>query len=162
MADGSILQTVKKMLRSRGDVYGIRRRTHPHTSIRRSSSRHSSALPCFHIAGPPQRGANGSGEDEFKIEAVKSLIYARVRLDFDPPNNPYVTEAFHKRITELQWRINQEKEFSRAAPFPALRMSLAHHGVKGMKWGYSPFSQEQRLKPDGSQEAGGSQGIISV
>lgn len=111
MADGSILQTVKKMLglEATYTAFDDELVSHINSAIFESAQL---GLPRFYITGTASTWGEWLGEDEFKIEAVKSLIYARVRLDFDPPNNSYVTEAFQKRITELQWRINQEKEFS--------------------------------------------------
>lgn len=40
------------------------------------------------------------------IETVKTYIYLRVRLLFDPPSNGAVMEAIKQTIQELEWRIN--------------------------------------------------------
>lgn len=44
--------------------------------------------------------------DESMIETVKTYIYLRVRLLFDPPTNGAVMEAIKQTIQELEWRIN--------------------------------------------------------
>lgn len=40
------------------------------------------------------------------LELVKSYVYMKVRLMFDPPTNSILAEAMNKNISELEWRIN--------------------------------------------------------
>jgi len=40
------------------------------------------------------------------IEAVKSYIYLKVRLIFDPPSVSSVIDAIGRQIAELEWRLN--------------------------------------------------------
>lgn len=44
--------------------------------------------------------------DPNKIEMVKSYMYLKVRLLFDPPSSSSVIEAFNKQISEFEWRLN--------------------------------------------------------
>lgn len=49
--------------------------------------------------------------DEFtsdidNIEAVKTYMYLKVRLLFDPPSSSIIAEAINKQIGELEWRLN--------------------------------------------------------
>ena len=44
------------------------------------------------------------------MEAVKILIYLKVRLGFDPPSTSYVLEAIKEQIKELEWRIIHQAE----------------------------------------------------
>lgn len=49
--------------------------------------------------------------DEFipeneNIESVKSYMYLRVRMLFDPPSSSVIAEAINKQISELEWRLN--------------------------------------------------------
>lgn len=44
--------------------------------------------------------------DLSKIEMVKSYIYMRVRLLFDPPQSSAVIEVMNRQISELEWRLN--------------------------------------------------------
>lgn len=44
--------------------------------------------------------------DDKKIEAVKSYVYLKVRLLFDPPASSSVMEAMNRSISELEWRLN--------------------------------------------------------
>ena len=43
--------------------------------------------------------------DSIKLEFVKSYIYLKVKLLFDPPSNPTVITAINSMIKELEWRI---------------------------------------------------------
>ena len=40
------------------------------------------------------------------IEAIKTYVYLKVRLVFDPPSSSFVIEAMNKQIAELEWRLN--------------------------------------------------------
>jgi hypothetical protein len=44
--------------------------------------------------------------DKTTIEAVKSYIYLKVKLLFDPPLASSVSEAMNRMISELEWRLN--------------------------------------------------------
>lgn len=41
-----------------------------------------------------------------KIEAVKSYMYLRVRLLFDPPANSSLLESMNRQIEKFEWRLN--------------------------------------------------------
>ena len=44
--------------------------------------------------------------DEFTIESVKSYMYLKVGLLFDPPTSSNVMEAKNRLANELEWRLN--------------------------------------------------------
>lgn len=39
------------------------------------------------------------------LEGVKTYIYLRTKLIFDPPGNSTVIESLNKNISELEWRM---------------------------------------------------------
>ena len=45
------------------------------------------------------------------LEAVKSYMYMKVRLLFDPPSSSIVMECMNRMISELEWRLKVEAEF---------------------------------------------------
>lgn len=45
-------------------------------------------------------------QDTNKLENVKSYVYLKVKLIFDPPQSSIVIEATNKLISELEWRMN--------------------------------------------------------
>lgn len=44
------------------------------------------------------------------FESVKTYVYLKVKLLFDPPLNSVVMECTNRVINELEWRINLEAE----------------------------------------------------
>ena len=46
------------------------------------------------------------------LHTIKSYVYLRVRILFDPPSAGYVLTAIENQIKELEWRINMEHEVS--------------------------------------------------
>ena len=49
-------------------------------------------------------------KDSTKIESVKSYIYLKVKLLFDPPLSSAVIESTNRLINELEWRLNVAAE----------------------------------------------------
>lgn len=49
------------------------------------------------------------GEDP-RFNNIKSYVYLKVRLMFDPPQNSNITNAINEQIKEFEWRINAERE----------------------------------------------------
>lgn len=45
-----------------------------------------------------------------RLNNVKSYMYLRVRLLFDPPTLGYVLDAMKQQITEQEWRLNVTME----------------------------------------------------
>lgn len=44
--------------------------------------------------------------DEYNLDAVKTYLYAKVKLIFDPPLSSSVAQALEKVIAECEWRIS--------------------------------------------------------
>lgn len=44
--------------------------------------------------------------EQSSLEAVKSYVYMKVRLMFDPPLSSAVEDAINRNISELEWRLN--------------------------------------------------------
>ena len=41
-----------------------------------------------------------------QLQAVKTYVYLKVKLLFDPPLSSSVTESINRMIAELEWRLN--------------------------------------------------------
>lgn len=48
--------------------------------------------------------------DESNLAAVKTYMYLKVKLLFDPPLSTAVMECYKHQITELEWRLNVQAE----------------------------------------------------
>ena len=44
--------------------------------------------------------------DTIQLQAVKTYVYLKVKLLFDPPLSSSVTESINRMIAELEWRLN--------------------------------------------------------
>ena len=44
--------------------------------------------------------------DSGQLQAVKTYMYLKVKLLFDPPLSSSVTESMNRMIAELEWRLN--------------------------------------------------------
>lgn len=44
-------------------------------------------------------------DDSMQLQAVKSYMYLRVKLLFDPPLSSAVIESTNRMISELEWRM---------------------------------------------------------
>jgi hypothetical protein len=44
------------------------------------------------------------------LAAVKSYVYLKVRLMFDPPQMGYLVESIKNQCQELEWRLNVQAE----------------------------------------------------
>jgi len=49
-------------------------------------------------------------EEDPRLNGVKSYVYLRTRLLFDPPGTSFLVEAIQKQISELEWRLNLQAE----------------------------------------------------
>lgn len=45
-----------------------------------------------------------------RLSSVKTYVYLRVRLLFDPPNTSFVIESMNKQIADLEWRLSVVRE----------------------------------------------------
>lgn len=48
--------------------------------------------------------------DSTKLEAVKTYVYLKAKLVFDPPPSASVIDAYQETLSELEWRLNVATE----------------------------------------------------
>lgn len=48
--------------------------------------------------------------DKKNLQSVKTYLYLRVRLLFDPPTNSFLIESMERQIKEIEWRILTQVE----------------------------------------------------
>lgn len=49
-------------------------------------------------------------DDHNMYNSVKSYVFLKVRMLFDPPTTSYLISASEKQIEELEWRLNTQRE----------------------------------------------------
>lgn len=67
----------------------------------------------------PKEGFSISGKDAVwkdflpsdpRLEFVKSYMFLKVKLLFDPPLGSAVAESYNRQISELEWRMNVQSD----------------------------------------------------
>lgn len=72
----------------------------------------------------PSDGFVITGEDESwdeflvddkknRLQVIKSYMYQRVRIIFDPPSTGVLNEALERQIKELEWRIYVQSDYAK-------------------------------------------------
>lgn len=44
--------------------------------------------------------------DDLRLNSVKTYVYMRVRLMFDPPTTSFAINSLEEQVRELEWRLN--------------------------------------------------------
>ena len=63
----------------------------------------------FHISDADTKWTDFS-DDKTLLDTLKTYIYYRVRMVFDPPASSIVADSYNARISELQFRLNCQAE----------------------------------------------------
>ena len=68
----------------------------------------------FHIVDDTAIWSDFLGDDnKADYEAVKTLVYLKVRMLFDPPTNSALIDAINTEIKDLEWRLYFWKDLER-------------------------------------------------
>lgn len=60
----------------------------------------------FSIQDKTKTWADFLGDDSALLEGVRSYVYMKVRLMFDPPASSAVIESMTRLANEFEWRLN--------------------------------------------------------
>lgn len=110
----SILESIKKLLGIPEDYRHFDQDVVMHVN--------SALLSLKQIGVGPEGGFAVTGPDETwglllsdaaDMEAVKSYVYLKVRLLFDPPQSSALIEAIKAQAAELEWRLLLEADGSK-------------------------------------------------
>lgn len=64
----------------------------------------------FAIQDDSKTWADFLGDDISTLEAVKSYVYMKVRLIFDPPTSAAAIDSMNRLVNEFEWRLNTMAE----------------------------------------------------
>lgn len=118
MIDESILDTTKKILSvdAEYDVFDLDIMTHINTYFSVLHQVGVGPKDGFAITGPLE--VWGQFTNNYAVlNDVKSYIWAKVRLAFDPPTTGYTTTLIENLCKELEWRLQVTAE--KIAPYDA-------------------------------------------
>lgn len=65
--------------------------------------------------------------DNLQIEMIKSYVYQKVRLMFDPPASSAAIDALQRSINEFEWRINVAVDPSKQGEYDSNGNTLDEH-----------------------------------
>lgn len=60
----------------------------------------------FAVSSSTETWEDFIGSDLNKYNMVKTYMYLRIRLAFDPPQNSFIVKSFEDQCKELEWRLN--------------------------------------------------------
>lgn len=109
--DGSILNTIKKLLNidSSEDSFDIDIIIQINSSFTILRQLGLGPKEGFRITGSNEKWTSFVDDKEM-LDAVKTFVYLKVKLAFDPPLNASLLESFERQIKELEWRLNVSVE----------------------------------------------------
>lgn len=115
----SILQSTKKLLSldASEDAYDLDITTHINSAFSTLFQAGVGPVEGYQITGPTEVWSAFLG-NTMHINDVKTYIYLKVKLVFDPPSSSFGLTAIEKQIEEHIWRLNVAADFT-IVPEPA-------------------------------------------
>lgn len=115
--DESILTEIKKALNVAEDVdiFDTDIRMHINSALGTLHQLGIGPVGGFEVVDETQTWSDFLLTD-LPLNPVKSYIYLRVRLIFDPPANSWTIVAMKEQIEQLEWRINEAREATIPVP----------------------------------------------
>lgn len=109
--DDSILNTIKKQLGITEDytVFDSDLITHINSVFLTLSQLGVGPDEGFFIEGKTDSWTDYIDEG-ILLNSIKTYVYLKVKLLFDPPGSSYAVDAINNIIKELEWRINVQVE----------------------------------------------------
>lgn len=108
----SILITIKKMLGldRNYDAFDVDIIVHINSVFLSLNQIGVGPKSVYSIDGVKERWVDFLGDQILEFQAVKTYIYLKVRLLFDPPSSGVLHEAMERLIKETEWRLNVQYE----------------------------------------------------
>lgn len=58
-----------------------------------------------------------------QLNLVKTYVFLKVRMLFDPPTTSFLIDAMSKQISEYEWRLNTKREYALDPVDPMTRIN---------------------------------------
>jgi glutamate/tyrosine decarboxylase-like PLP-dependent enzyme len=119
--DESILDETKKVLGIAEDVtvFDPDIRMHINSALGTLNQLGIGPEGGFEVVNTTQAWSDFLASD-LKLSPVKSYVFLRVKMLFDPPPNSWATVAMKEQIEQLEWRLNAVREDAIPVPSPPL------------------------------------------
>lgn len=107
----SILKSTKKILGLAPDytAFDLDVITHINSTFSTLNQLGIGPLEGFSIEDEETTWSDFIGDDP-NLNSVKTYVFLKTRMMFDPPVTSYLIAAFEKQIAELEWRLNVYRE----------------------------------------------------
>ena len=108
----SILTSIKKLLGIPEDyaIFDVDIIIHINTVLFTLQQIGVGPVEGFSITTDEQTWSDFLGDDLQKLEAVKTYMYLKVKMAFDPSTSSFVLESYKRMADELEWRLNVKAE----------------------------------------------------
>lgn len=108
----SILKSIKNMLgiSEKDDSFDIDIIIHINTALMTLMQLGVGPSDGFRIEDEITEWGEFISTDDKRYEAVKTYVYLKVKLVFDPPLNSYVLASMEQMAKEYEWRLNNAVE----------------------------------------------------
>ena len=114
MENESILETIAKMILGSFDNSGIEGANpfetdliiHINSALSTLTQLGVGPNEGFVVTSSSESWEDFVGEKRSDIEMIKSYVYMKVRLMFDPPQNSFLVDSLEKQCKEFEWRAN--------------------------------------------------------
>lgn len=103
----SILNTIKKLLGIdiNDDSFDVDVIVNINSAIFSLSQMGIGPKNGYIVIDKDQKWSDYITDNTINLEGVKTYLYLKTKLIFDPPSNSTVIEAFNKNLSELEWRM---------------------------------------------------------
>lgn len=103
----SILNNVKKLLGidSEDDSFDVDVMTMINSTIPSLAQMGIGPSNGYMVTSADDKWTDWITTNTINLQGVKTYLYLKIKLIFDPPTNSTVVEAFNKNLNELEWRM---------------------------------------------------------
>lgn len=104
----SILNSIKKLLGidASYDVFDVDIMMHINSTFFTLNQLGVGPASGFTIQSDAEKWSDYLGVNDNNLNAVKSYMYLKVRMLFDPPSTSFAIDAMKKQAEEYEWRLN--------------------------------------------------------
>lgn len=65
----------------------------------------------YRITGEEETWQSFLGDTHLDFPGVETYVYLKTRLLFDPPTNSFLVDSMQRQISELEWRLMEQKKY---------------------------------------------------
>lgn len=110
MNDNSILDTIKKLLGIQNEAFDTDIIIHINSTFMILHQLGIGPTNGFQISGSAETWEQFIGTSSIQLSSIRSYVYLRVKMVFDPSASSVVTESLERTLREYEWRLQVNSE----------------------------------------------------